>query len=263
VIYTLHLAPIPIGGIWRRLSDFGDAVISPSDMGRQWITGAGRVAPARVSTIPHGVDLQKWAPGDPAQRHAARATLGLRQNSVVAAYVGRFEGPKNESWILDVAAECRQRNMDVEFVLCGDGPRSGEVQARIRSENLSGIVHLPGYVDPLPAYHAADLLMLPSSVEGFAYVAAEAAACGVAVLRTRTAGWQETVRDGITGRVVDIDRQQFIGTAVELLGDRQRLSQMGAAAITFAHEQLSIDRQVDRTLELYRRVLAGASTPAA
>ena len=256
IVYTLHLAPIPIGGIRRWLTDFGDLVITPSEMGRQWITTAGHVPADRVTTIPHGIDLGTWKPPTSEQRRMAREAMGFAEGTTVAAYVGRFEYPKNEDWVLDVAAECRRRGAHAGFVMCGDGPNAAAIRERIAQGALGEIVRLPGYVAPLSVYHAADLVLLPSSIEGFAYVAGEAAACGVAVLRTRTAGWQETVRDGITGQVVDIDRQLFVKTAIELMDSPARLAQMGAAGAAFAQRELTMRRQVDSTLAVYRRVLA-------
>jgi len=75
------------------------------------------------------------------------------------------------------------------------------------------------------------------------------------VLRTRTAGWQETVRDGITGRVVEIDRDALVSAAVAMLSDVAGLRQMGEAAAAFARTSLSFAAQVDLTIEAYRSLL--------
>jgi phosphatidylinositol alpha-1,6-mannosyltransferase len=192
---------------------------------------------------------------DDASRRGARARFDLSEDAVVAAYVGRFQYPKNEDWILDVAIESRKRELNVQFIMCGEGPHGDTLRQRARDQGLDQIICWPGYIDPLPVYHASDLLLLPSSIEGFAYVAAEAASCGNAVLRTRTAGWHETVRPGETGRVVDIDRDAFVDAAVEMLANRAELRRMGAAGSAMVRLALTLDHQVERTLDIYRRAI--------
>jgi len=255
IVYALHLCPLSMGGVWRFISDFGDHVIAPSVMGRDWLVNEARVPQQRITVVPHGIRLDRWMIPNERQCHDARAALNVNGFDAVAAFVGRFEEPKNVGWVLDVAAECRRRSLNVGFVLCGDGPEAEAIRRRADELNLGAMVKLPGFIDPTTAYHAADLLLLPSRIEGFAYVAAEAAACGVAVLRTRTAGWQETVVEGETGRVTPIDRAAFVETAATLLANVPKLRQMGEAGSRFAREHLALERQVAVTLAVYEKAL--------
>lgn len=253
LLYTLHLAPVPIG-LSGKIVGFGDHVIAPATEGQNWITSVGRVDPSSVTLIAHGIDLGKWRPPHEDERSEARAKFAVC--GVGVAFVGRFEYPKNEQWVLDLAAQCRCTGTDATFLMCGDGPNVSKVHDRIRRDELGQTVRLLGYVEPREVYHAADLVVLPSSVEGFGYVAAEAAACGVAVLRTRTAGWQETVLDNITGRVVAIDREQFITEGLRLIRETSLLRKMGDAGADFARAHLSLDLQVQKTAFLYRTKVA-------
>ncbi|MCE9545317.1 MAG: glycosyltransferase family 4 protein [Planctomycetia bacterium] len=257
LIYTLHLAPLPLKGIMGLLSDFGDWVIAPSEEGRKWIASTGRVAPDHIRCVPHGVCADSWPVPTDVQRDQARRHFGIDDGRPVATFVGRFEGVKNEDWVLDLAEECRRLDLKSSFLICGDGPRLSEIKSRIERGGLREMVQLLGYIDPKEVYHASDLLLLPSRIEGFGYAAAEAACCGVAVLRTRTTGWQETVQDGVTGRVVDIDRDAFVRTAIEMLGNRREFRRMGANGARMVREHLTLTQQVANTLDVYRRAIAG------
>jgi glycosyltransferase involved in cell wall biosynthesis len=255
LIFSLHLDQIAIGGIAHRLTGFGDLTIVPAADVRRWVTECAGVEPTQVQLIPHGVDTSKWHPPTISERKQARQKFGFAEDDVVAIYVGRFEYPKNEDWLLDLALECKRRGHKVRFLMCGDGRNAAELKDRVNRE-LSDYVSLFGYSDPMPFYHCSDLLLLPSALEGFAYVAAEAAACGLAVLRTRTAGWQETVVEGVTGRVVDIDKQAFIQAALELLSQPEVLRHFGQAATTFASQNLSVEQHVAKTISVYRSCLS-------
>jgi glycosyltransferase involved in cell wall biosynthesis len=254
LIFTLHLDQTVIGSIAHRLTGFGDLTIVPAENLRSWVTECAGVDPTQVQLIPHGVDTSHWHPPTFLERKQARQRFGFAKDDIVAAYVGRFEYPKNEDWVLDLALECKRRGHKVRFLMCGDGRNAAGLEDRVNRE-LSDYVSLFGYSDPLPFYHCSDLLLLPSALEGFAYVAAEAAACGVAVLRTRTAGWQETVVDGVTGRVVDIDKQAFIQAALELLSQPEVLRHFGQASTTFASQNLSVEQHIVKTISLYRNCL--------
>ena len=114
----------------------------------------------------------------------------------------------------------------LELVLVGDGPQRRRLERLVEQLALSGSVRFTG---PLgrPAVIAelqrAQIFALPVRTrltglfpaglnpEGLGLAALEAAACGLPVLIGRSGGAPETVRDGVTGFVVDPDRPARAG----------------------------------------------------
>lgn len=259
ILYTLHLSHINVRGPRRWLTDFGDHTHAASEDARRWLVDDARVPPANITLIPHGVDVARYPVADAEAKRAAKRALGLDPEALVASYVGRFENPKNEAWVLDLACATRGSLPHAHFVMVGGGPNEPALRDRVDSENLHDRVHLFGHRDDTPAVYAAtDLLLLPSAREGFSLVCAEAMSAGVPVLRTRTSGVTETVVENVTGRSVPIDHDAFLDAAVVMLSDRDALARMGAAAARHVREHLTFDRQLAQTVELYRR-LAGAN----
>jgi glycosyltransferase involved in cell wall biosynthesis len=255
ILYTLHLSHMNLRGPRRWLSDFGDHTHAPSEDGRRWLLDDARVPTERITLIPHGVDVSRYPVADAEAKRAAKRALGLDPELLVASYVGRFDYPKNESWLLDLAGATRGQFPGAHFVLVGGGPDEPLLRDRIDAENLHDRVHLFGHRDDTPTvYSATDLLLLPSGREGFSLVCAEAMSMGVPVLRTRTSGVAETVVENVTGRSVPIDRDAFLDAAVEMLRDREALGRMGAAAARHVREHLTFERQLAHTVELYRRL---------
>src|SRR5690606_5467546 len=123
---------------------------------------------------------------------------------------------------------------------------------RIQRLGLTDTVRLMPYGDPMPVYRAIDALLLPSAQEGFSYVCAEAMSVGRAVLRTCTAGCHEQIIEGITGRMVEVNKDAFIHTALEMLTGLPALRAMGQVAAAHVRERLTITRQVEQTEQLYR-----------
>jgi glycosyltransferase involved in cell wall biosynthesis len=254
ILYTVHLSDLSLAGPRRWFTDFGDHTHVASDEARQWVIEQGRVPADRVSLIPHGVDAERFALADDATRSRAKAALGFGPGDRVAAFVGRFDVPKNEDWIIDIAAATRQSLPEMRFVLLGEGPHEAALRRRIESMGLSERVRLLPRQDPLPIYQASDALLLPSIREGFSLVCAEAMAVGVPVLRTRTAGTAQLIRENVTGRSVPIDHDAFVSAAVEFLRDREALRRMGLAAAQHVRANFRFADQVERTLDLYRRL---------
>jgi glycosyltransferase involved in cell wall biosynthesis len=252
ILYTVHLSDLSLHWPWSMFSDFGDHTHVASAEARRWVVDDAHVPAERVSVIHHGIDIAKFPLADDATRSAARAALKLPPDARVALFVGRFDYPKNEEWLLDVAAKMPE----LHLVYAGEGPHEIRLRQRTSSGPLAGRVHILGHRDPLPVYQAADALLLPSIREGFSLVCAEAMSVGLPVLRTRTAGTTELIVEDVTGRSTEIDHDAFVRSALEFLSlPTAQLRQMGLAASVRVRENFTFNKQLDSTLALYRKLV--------
>ena len=223
----------------------------PRPTALRWLTHVPRVPADDITLIPHGIDAQRFRIPDAAARAAARAAFDIPPDQTVAAYVGRLDDPKNVDWLLDIAAAVPS----LRLILLGEGPHERPLRARIARDRLANVTVIVGRRDPVPVYHAADALLLPSAREGFSLVCAEAMSCGVPVLRTRTAGTSELVIENVTGRSTPIDRGTFVSAALNFLADGQALRTMGVHAARHIRKRLTFERQLTDTVALYRRLI--------
>ena len=256
MLYTLHLSDIKLSWPWRQFTDFGDHTHVASKEAREWLVREAKVPQELISILPHGVDPRRFPIANTETKTAAKEALGMKSTDLVAAYVGRMDSPKNEEWMLDLAATSRDRLPNLKVIMVGEGPHEIALRRRVQQQHLEDRVVLLGHRDPKPIYHAADALLLPSSREGFSLVCAEAMSTGIPVLRTRTAGTDALVVENATGRSVPIDHDAFISAAVEFLSDAEGLRRMGALAAKHVHTNFSFDRQVKDTVDLYRSLVS-------
>ncbi|MBV8781047.1 MAG: glycosyltransferase family 4 protein, partial [Phycisphaerae bacterium] len=196
LLYTLHLSHMKTSWWRRALNDFGDHTHVAAEEARQWLIDEEHIPAEQITLIPHGIDTARFPQRDDRTMANARAELNLPPDALVAAYVGRFDEPKNESWLIDLALQMPS----IHLVLAGAGPHERALEQSIEKNNLNGRVKMIGYRDPLLIYQAADALLLPSSREGFALACAEAMSVGVPVLRTRTSGTAAMIIEGETGQ---------------------------------------------------------------
>ncbi len=261
VRYTGHLSDLSLAWPRRWLTDFGDHTHVASDEARDWVLNAGRVPRERITLIPHGIDPAQFPLAGDETKASAKTALGFTREAPVGAFVGRFDNPKNEDWILDLAEASREKLPRFRFVLLGEGPHEPAMRRRIEAMRLNDRVKLLPRQNPLTLYEAADALLLPSEREGFSLVCAEAMSVGVPVLRTRTAGTAQLTHEGITGRSVPINRDAFIHEAIAFLSDHDALRRMGQAAAEHVRANFNFDQQVDQTVELYARLIDARHVP--
>jgi glycosyltransferase involved in cell wall biosynthesis len=252
LVYTLHLSHLSLRFPRNLFSDFGDVSHVASLDAREWLLNDAHVPESRIRFVPHGVDLDRFTITKLREREEARAQLHLGNRDIVALFVGRLDYPKNEEWLIDLAAASRAQIPNLKIFLVGEGPHEPDLRLRIANQNLFDRVFLTGHQDPLPYYRAADAILLPSIREGFSFVCAEAMATGIPALRTRTSGTRELIEENVTGRSTPIEHDAFINAAIEFLHDPEALRRMGAAASELVRKNFSFDLQLSRTLDLYR-----------
>jgi glycosyltransferase involved in cell wall biosynthesis len=106
-------------------------------------------------------------------------------------------------------------------------------------------------------YNSAQVLVSPSLYEGFGLPAAEAMACGAAVIATTAGAFPEFIEDGRTGVLVPPGDAAALAAAIKaLLADRQRCASMGAAASAHIRANFTWTRTASLTQGLYEEVLA-------
>jgi glycosyltransferase involved in cell wall biosynthesis len=212
--YHGHPTPAMVRRVEEEYALAGRIRVS-SPAARESLLAAG-VDGAKVAVIPQPLDLWRFVPP------AARARTGPLR----VCFVGTLDLRKGFVYLLRAARALGGR-VEVEMV----GSTGDRCSRRLFERESRGLALRCAPGDPLPAYHRAEVMVLPSLEDGFGFVAAEAMACGLPVVVTREAGASAWVRHGETGWVVPAGSADALAAALaDALARRAGLAEMGVLA---------------------------------
>lgn len=270
--HGVYNARTPLKRLYNSVMARGDVVIANSEFTRAHVLAEHRIDPAKIVTIPRGVDVAAFDPAAiaPERIAAVRASLGLAPGDArpLIAAPARLTRWKGQLVMIEAA-----RHLAAEggppFVLALPGDPQGrddylaEVRAAAQAAGLAQGVLIPGHVADMPALFAATAVAVFPSLEpeAFGRGAIEAQAMAVPVVAAGHGGLAETVIDGRTGALVPPGDAPALARAIQrlLAMTAQERARIGAAGRAHVLERYSTKRLQESTLAVYGRLLTEMS----
>lgn len=209
----------------------------------------------RISVIHNPVDSERFAPATADQRRAARARLGIPEEAVVLATIGRMCWQKDpETAYSGVAPVCAQ-NPDLFFLHLGWGKWKQYLLGCSGRLGFGSRLRILDYVDdPRAFYHAIDGLLVSSRYEaGWPLVFLEAMACNLPVIAATCMGMSDVGRAGLSHVwTFPPERVADCTAAVRQWLASHRTGMRECNHRAFAIERLSPERCYGALFDLYR-----------
>jgi glycosyltransferase involved in cell wall biosynthesis len=176
--------------------------------------------------------------------------------------VGRLCEQKGQLLLIQAAAQLRQRGLDFELVIVGDGPMRGEFQRAIDQFRLGKRVRITGFLDNQNVrreFLASRALVLPSFAEGLPVVIMEALALHRPVISTYIAGIPELVEPGKSGWLVPAGAVNPLVDAMAeaLTADAYELEAMGRAGAARVAEKHDASLEARKLADLFTNLDEG------
>ncbi|NJB68362.1 glycosyltransferase involved in cell wall biosynthesis [Desulfobaculum xiamenense] len=211
----------------------------------------------RGHIIPGGVDMADRE--DPARSCELRERFGVPNGGRLLFALQRFDPVKRVGVLVRAMPGILRREPGAVLVIGGKGAQLERVRSLAEVLGVARHVHFPGFVpdaEVYPLLMASDLFVFHSTYETFGIVAAQAMACGRAVVASADPALSEVVEHGRTGLLVPVgDHEAFADAVCDLLADDARRRTMGEAGYRRACAEYSWDAVADG----YERVLCAAS----
>jgi glycosyltransferase involved in cell wall biosynthesis len=150
------------------------------------------------------------------------APIAERSSSPVWVNIGSFVPEKNHTFLIDIFAAYFAATGKGTLWLIGDGALKNNLRDKIEKLGLSAHVKLWGYQqNPVAILKAADVLVMPSKIEGMPAVILEAFSAGVPVVAAAVGGIPEIVANEVTGFCISgYDIENYNQQITRLINDK-------------------------------------------
>jgi glycosyltransferase involved in cell wall biosynthesis len=184
-------------------------------------------------------------------RTDAQNSLGLSTKTLYITFVGRLTQIKRPDRLLDVANECKQRGLDLRFLVAGEGELFESSKARAQSEQLN-VTFLGWRSDIAQIFAASDIAILTSDNEGIPLTLIQAAQAGLPIVATNVGSISDIVVNESTGYLTATSASDMADAIEKLVRDAQLRRIMGEAGKARASQYFSLERMLKDHADLYR-----------
>ena len=245
------LNPLIEGPVMRGV----ERIVVGSEFARRQASQELGVPPEKFSVVYYGVDQHFCRRPKP---EALIRRYGLEEK-VVVLFLGGLKMRKNLFFLLDIWREVARERDNARLIVAGSGPLLSRLQRYARRLGEEGRVIFAGYVpekEKVDYYNLADLLLFPSTMEGFGLTVAEAMSCELPVVVSSRGSLPELVVNGEGGFLCDpSDRESFVRKILLLLADPMLRRKFWSANRERVDRLFRWDHCAVATAQVYEEVL--------
>ena len=250
IVRTRHISAPVSGNVFNRwLYRQAKGVVTTGESLRRHLLKTLDLDPARVTSVPTGIDTKRFAPAD---KSAAKLALGLDPAQRHLGIVATLRSWKGHLFLLDAFAQLKRP--DLHLLIVGEGPMRGPIEEKIAALGLGERVTLTGQrSDPEHWLQAMDVFCLPSYAnEGVPQAVLQAMLCGLPIVTTPVGAILEAVGDENSALIVPPKDAAALAAAIgRLLDDSTLAAKLGAEARRVASADFSRDAMLDRMEHIF------------
>lgn len=211
--------------------------------------------------------VEPIAPPPDDELAALRQSLGIPDDAFVITCAARFHKNKGLPDLLEAFSKLWNRLRqgtgsfsndwkNLRLILVGDGPMAEDINKKIQTLEIGDAVILPGWCDPKPYYHLADVLVSPSRWEPLGNTILEAWACKKPLIATATMGAMELMTPEENGLITPLNDAESLARAFEkLINDPAQCASLAATGAKTVQQCFSKEAITAQYLRLYDQLL--------
>jgi glycosyltransferase involved in cell wall biosynthesis len=250
--------------IERSLAKKSTGIIAISEQQKKELSEIHKICPAdKIEVIPLGLDLTKFNSNKAENRSSMRTELGLQDNEIAIAIIGRLAPVKDHSFFLDVIERVASKtSKKIRVFIVGDGSERPVIEQRANEINqkFNELISFTSWIeDVAPLNHAMDIVCLTSKNEGTPVSLIEAQAAGVPVISTNVGGVKDIVDDGETGFIIEPnDLLDYTHKLLELIENESLRLSMSENGWSHVGKKYHYTRLIRNIEDYYLRLLQKA-----
>ena len=231
-------------------------VVTTGEALREQLIRDNSLPPSQVTSVPTGIDPDRFPPTDATKRRARRMELGLPPEAPIVGIVATLRSWKGHRYLIEALAALP--SPDTRLVIVGDGPQRSALEAQADALGLRSRIVFAGNCDDVsPWLQSLDVFALPSYAnEGVPQALLQAMFTALSAVTTDAGAIPEIAIDGKTALVVPRENAAALAAALgRLLADSALAERLGRAA----REHVSARHSLGTMLERMESVFAQAA----
>jgi glycosyltransferase involved in cell wall biosynthesis len=219
------------------------------------------VAPGKIKIVWNGIDLDFFRRSNGEKVQKLRGEFAISEGDDVLGTITRFREEKGNEYLLRAMPAVIEKNPRVKLLIAGEGPLRAELESLHRELGLGDRVEFVGFRRDIADFLSlADIIVIPSLMEGFGLVMAEAMAVGRPVVATRAGGMVEIATDGKDALLVRPGDPQDLADGINrLLADPELARRLALNAMA-GRERFGILSNVKKLEKMYLEMLEPAES---
>lgn len=199
----------------RQLYKNADCIISVSEQSKKDINTLFPETTLKSLVIPVGIE-----------KTTSKEVLwkGGENSNIHIIHVGGFTFEKNHEGLLRIFHEFLEKEANAHLHLLGDGPKRNQIETLAETMGIDKKITFYGFVsNPTDYVHKADVLVLPSIIEGLPGVLLEAMYAKTITVAYDVGGISEIVENKVTGFLVPKnDEKTFVESMLMAINENQQ-----------------------------------------
>lgn len=182
--------------------------------------------------------------------------IGIPKNATVVCSIGNHRKVKGTKYFLE-SSNHLDSGENIHYVLIGENTDTSSLIQIKKKSKISHKIHILGKRNDVPSLLAScDMYVQTSLSEGFGRAISEAMSIEKPIIMTNAGGCTELI-DEKSGIVVPVKNAKAIGKAISKLANEKELcKQMGINAKHRILNVYSIERTINETFDLYKKILS-------
>ncbi|UCD84698.1 MAG: glycosyltransferase [Deltaproteobacteria bacterium] len=215
---------------------------------------ADGVAPEKINVVYSGIDLGRFESGGTVN---IRRELGIPEGKIIGN-IGHIAGHKGQRDLIEATPQILRVFPDASILIIGEGKLRRNLERLAEDLGVKNRVIFMGFRNDIPSLlRSMDIFVYPSHWEGLGTSLLDAMAAEVPVVATNTGGIPEVISDRVNGMLVSPRGPKALAKAVlTILQNDDLAKKLARAGRGTVKEKFTVDRMVEGTLEVYRKVMA-------
>jgi colanic acid biosynthesis glycosyl transferase WcaI len=253
-----------LAGIARFLYERSDRIVVVSPAFQEPLIRNWRVPPEKIAVVENGVETALFAPLPETANHALRREFGAQEKFLVC-YAGTMGMAHGLETLLDAAAQLRNSNPEVQFLLVGEGAEKERIKTLTQSRSLTNVC----FLDQQPREKVAAIisasdacLVLLKKTDVFKTVIPtkmlEFMSCARPVILGVEGQARQIVEQAGAGLAIEPENAEALAQAVQqLAANRELAAAMGKKGREYILQNFSRSQTAEKYIRVLETVTAG------